>query len=80
MRYVWLNRATNKVEPKVSYVRKVGQYVVGVGYSALRDGRRRARGCSSARSNPPVPRVLRGCECASTIVVASSSRTISTCS
>ena len=36
VRYVWLNRATNKVEPKVSYVRKVGQYVVGVGYSAPR--------------------------------------------
>ena len=36
VRYVWLNRASNKVEPKVSYVRKVGQYVVGVGYSAPR--------------------------------------------
>ena len=36
VRYVWLNRATNKVEPKVSYVRKLGQYVVGVGYSAPR--------------------------------------------
>jgi cytochrome c len=36
VRYVWLNRATNKVEPKVSHVRKVGQYVVGVGYSAPR--------------------------------------------
>ena len=36
MRYMWLNRATNKVEPKVSYVRKVGNYVLGVGYSAPR--------------------------------------------
>lgn len=36
VRYVWLNRATNKVEPKVSYVRKVGDYVVGVGYSVPR--------------------------------------------
>ena len=36
VRYVWLNRATNKVEPKVSYVRKLGQYVVGVGYQAPR--------------------------------------------
>ncbi|MFU2489251.1 cache domain-containing protein [Thauera sp. WH-1] len=36
VRYMWLNRVTNKVEPKVSYVRKVGNYVVGVGYSAPR--------------------------------------------
>jgi len=36
VRYMWLNRVTNKVEPKVSYVRKVGTYVVGVGYSAPR--------------------------------------------
>ncbi len=36
VRYMWLNRMTNKVEPKVTQVRKVGQYVVGVGYSAPR--------------------------------------------
>ena len=36
VRYMWLNRTTNKVEPKVSQVRKVGRYVVGVGYSAPR--------------------------------------------
>jgi len=36
VRYMWLNRSTNKVEPKVSFVRKVGTYVVGVGYSAPR--------------------------------------------
>jgi len=36
VRYMWLNRLTNKVEPKVSYVRKMGPYVLGVGYSALR--------------------------------------------
>ncbi len=36
VRYMWLNRVTNKVEPKVSYVRKVGSYVLGVGYSAPR--------------------------------------------
>ena len=36
VRYMWLNRATNKVEPKVSYVRKIGGYVLGVGYSAPR--------------------------------------------
>lgn len=36
VRYMWLNRMTNKVEPKVSYVRKIGGYVLGVGYSAPR--------------------------------------------
>lgn len=36
VRYMWLNRTTNKVEPKVSYVRKLGGYVLGVGYSAPR--------------------------------------------
>ncbi len=36
VRYMWLNRVTNKVEPKVSDVRKVGHYVLGVGYSAPR--------------------------------------------
>lgn len=36
VRYMWLNRVTNKVEPKVSYVRKHGSYVLGVGYSAPR--------------------------------------------
>ncbi len=36
VRYMWLNRVTNKVEPKVSYVHRVGDYIVGVGYSAPR--------------------------------------------
>ncbi len=36
VRYMWLNRVSNKVEPKVSYVRKIGNYVLGVGYSAPR--------------------------------------------
>lgn len=36
VRYMWLNRKTNHVEPKVSYVRKVDDYVLGVGYFALR--------------------------------------------
>ena len=36
VRYMWLNRVTNKVEPKVSHVRKLGSYVLGVGYSAPR--------------------------------------------
>jgi len=43
VRYVWLNRATNKVEPKASYVRKVGDYVLGVGYSAPRASADQAR-------------------------------------
>jgi len=32
VRYAWLNRTTNKVEPKASYVRKIGDYVLGVGH------------------------------------------------
>jgi cytochrome c len=30
--YVWLNRADNHVEKKRSLIRKVGDYIVGVGY------------------------------------------------
>ncbi len=30
--YVWLNRVTNKVENKTSMVRRVGDYMVGVGF------------------------------------------------
>ena len=30
--YVWLNRADNKVEPKHSIIKRVGEYIVGVGY------------------------------------------------
>ena len=33
--YVWLNRVTNKVEPKTTVVRRVGDYMVGVGYYTL---------------------------------------------
>ncbi|TVO65908.1 cache domain-containing protein [Denitromonas ohlonensis] len=36
VRYMWLNRQTNHVEPKVSYVSKVNDYVLGVGYFAPR--------------------------------------------
>jgi cytochrome c len=43
VRYMWLNRLTNKVEPKVSYVRKIGTYVLGVGYSAPRASAEDAR-------------------------------------
>ncbi|BAL23879.1 cache domain-containing protein [Azoarcus sp. KH32C] len=44
VRYMWLNRVTNKVEPKVTYVHKVGDYVLGVGYSAPRASADDARG------------------------------------
>ena len=30
--YIWLNRADNRVEHKVSLVRRVGDHIVGVGY------------------------------------------------
>lgn len=30
--YVWLNRADNRVEHKVSLIRRVGDHIVGVGY------------------------------------------------
>ena len=30
--YVWLNRVTNRVEDKTTLVRRVGKYMVGVGY------------------------------------------------
>ncbi len=36
VRYMWLNRAKNRVEPKVTYVRRVDGYVIGVGYYAPR--------------------------------------------
>lgn len=30
--YVWLNRATNRVEPKHSYIEMVGDAIIGVGF------------------------------------------------
>ena len=32
IRYVWLNRRTNHVEPKVAFLHRDGDYVLGVGY------------------------------------------------
>jgi cytochrome c len=32
VQYVWLNRVSNRVEDKTAFVRKVGDYVVAVGY------------------------------------------------
>lgn len=36
IRYVWLNRQTNHVEPKVAWLHREGDYILGVGYYAPR--------------------------------------------
>lgn len=36
IRYVWLNRKSNRVEPKVAWVHRDGEYILGVGYYAPR--------------------------------------------
>jgi len=36
IRYVWLNRKTNHVEPKVAWLHRDGDYILGVGYYAPR--------------------------------------------
>lgn len=36
IRYVWLNRKNNHVEPKVAWLHREGDYVLGVGYYAPR--------------------------------------------
>jgi cytochrome c len=36
IRYVWLNRKHNHVEPKVAYLHREGNYILGVGYYAPR--------------------------------------------
>ncbi|MFZ2269934.1 MAG: cache domain-containing protein [Azonexus sp.] len=36
IRYVWLNRKSNHVEPKVAWVHREGEYILGVGYYAPR--------------------------------------------
>ena len=36
IRYVWLNRKHNHVEPKVAYLHREGDYILGVGYYAPR--------------------------------------------
>lgn len=40
--YVWLNRVTNRVEDKTTLVRKVGKYMVGVGYYVVRSTAKQA--------------------------------------
>lgn len=47
VRYVWLDRATNKVEPKVTFLHRDGDYVLGVGYYAPRSTPDDARGLLS---------------------------------
>lgn len=36
IRYVWLNRKSNHVEPKIAWVHRDGNYILGVGYYAPR--------------------------------------------
>jgi len=36
IRYVWLNRKTNDVEPKMAWLHRQGDYILGVGYYAPR--------------------------------------------
>lgn len=36
IRYVWLNRKSNHVEPKVAWLHREGNYILGVGYYAPR--------------------------------------------
>lgn len=51
IRYVWLNRKTNHVEPKFAWIHREGDYIVGVGYYAPRstaDDARRLLDAASA--------------------------------
>lgn len=36
IRYVWLNRKSNRVEPKFAWLHRQGDYILGVGYYAVR--------------------------------------------
>lgn len=40
--YVWLNRATNRIEDKTTLVRRVGKFLVGVGYYVPRSSAEQA--------------------------------------
>lgn len=51
IRYVWLNRRSNHVEPKVAWLHRSGDYILGVGYYAPRstaDDARRMLDAASA--------------------------------
>lgn len=43
IRYVWLNRRTNQVEPKVAWLHREGDHILGVGYYAPRSNADDAR-------------------------------------
>jgi len=44
VKYVWLNRVSNRIEDKTALVRRVGDYVVGVGYYVVRSSAEQAKG------------------------------------
>lgn len=50
IRYVWLNRKTNHVEPKVTWLHREGDYILGVGYYAPRSTADDARKLLNAAS------------------------------
>ena len=50
IRYVWLNRKTNHVEPKVAWVHREGEHILGVGYYAPRSTSEDARKMLDAAS------------------------------
>jgi cytochrome c len=52
IRYVWLNRQSNRVEPKVAWLHREGDYVVGVGYHAPAP----PPTTPASSSTPPAPR------------------------
>lgn len=43
IRYVWLNRQSNRVEPKVAWLHRSGDYILGVGYYVPRASAEAAR-------------------------------------
>jgi cytochrome c len=50
IRYVWLNRQSNHVEPKVAWLHREGEYILGVGYYAPRSTAENARKLLDAAS------------------------------
>ncbi len=50
IRYVWLNRKSNHVEPKVAWLHREGDYILGVGYYAPRSTADDARKLLNAAS------------------------------
>ena len=48
--YVWLNRKSNRVEPKFAWLHRQGDYILGVGYYAVRAGADDARKLLDAAS------------------------------